>query len=239
MASKTGRLLTSKQRKELVDELQKYGELKEDIGSTPTPSMSDMMDIETKSGEVNKADGDQEDSSVQIGQDTETAIIVSSRQSSRKKDKGTTRNSIESGQVTGPVTSVEASISGAEDAEAFGTGCLFCGVDDDHANLLLCEGCNAEYHTYVIYCFCTDCGSGGRSLDCVPFQCLIFFFFVRDYCPAFEWTCVLFPYRIRYCLDPPLRAVPTGDWYCCKFVTTKYIYHLAETCRLQFLIALV
>lgn len=53
-------------------------------------------------------------------------------------------------------------------AESFGTGCLACGEDDDHANLLLCEACNAEYHTY--------------------------------------------------CLDPPLRAVPAGDWYCseCK-----------------------
>ena len=34
----------------------------------------------------------------------------------------------------------------AED-EPFGTGCLACGRDDDHANLLLCEACNAEYHT--------------------------------------------------------------------------------------------
>ena len=52
-------------------------------------------------------------------------------------------------------------------AEAsFGTGCLTCGEDNDHANLLLCEGCNDEYHTY--------------------------------------------------CLDPPLRAVPTGDWFCGK-----------------------
>ena len=49
----------------------------------------------------------------------------------------------------------------------FGTGCLTCGQDDDHANLMLCEGCNDEYHTY--------------------------------------------------CLDPPLRAVPTGDWFCSKF----------------------
>jgi len=48
-----------------------------------------------------------------------------------------------------------------------GTGCLACGGDDDHANLLLCESCNAEYHTY--------------------------------------------------CLEPPLRAVPTWDWYCRKF----------------------
>jgi hypothetical protein len=54
-----------------------------------------------------------------------------------------------------------------ENEKQYGTGCLACGEDDDHANLLLCEACNAEYHTY--------------------------------------------------CLEPPLRAVPNGDWYCCKF----------------------
>uniref|UniRef100_A0A7S4ACF9 PHD-type domain-containing protein n=1 Tax=Pseudo-nitzschia australis TaxID=44445 RepID=A0A7S4ACF9_9STRA len=57
----------------------------------------------------------------------------------------------------------EVSVPIAE-GESFGTGCLSCGRDDDHANLLLCEACNAEYHTY--------------------------------------------------CLEPPLRAVPTGDWFC-------------------------
>lgn len=52
------------------------------------------------------------------------------------------------------------------ESDIYGTGCLACGEDDDHANLLLCEGCNAEYHTY--------------------------------------------------CLSPPLRAVPAGDWFCAK-----------------------
>lgn len=43
-------------------------------------------------------------------------------------------------------------------------GCLACRRDDDHANLILCDCCNDEYHIY--------------------------------------------------CLDPPLRTVPTGDWFC-------------------------
>lgn len=30
------------------------------------------------------------------------------------------------------------------------TGCLTCRADDDHANLMLCEGCNDEYHTYCL-----------------------------------------------------------------------------------------
>lgn len=38
------------------------------------------------------------------------------------------------------------------------TGCLICGNDDDHNNLMLCEGCNDEYHTY-----CLD-----PPLDAVP-----------------------------------------------------------------------
>ena len=48
-------------------------------------------------------------------------------------------------------------------------GCLKCGHDDDHSNLLLCEGCNDEYHTY--------------------------------------------------CLNPPLRNVPSGDWFCGEYRT--------------------
>lgn len=37
-------------------------------------------------------------------------------------------------------------------------GCKVCGRDEDHANLLLCEACNEEYHTY-----CLD-----PPLECVP-----------------------------------------------------------------------
>lgn len=33
---------------------------------------------------------------------------------------------------------------------AHGTGCLVCGLDNDHANILLCERCNDEYHTYCL-----------------------------------------------------------------------------------------
>ena len=31
-----------------------------------------------------------------------------------------------------------------------GTGCLVCKQDDDHGSLMLCEGCNAEYHIYCL-----------------------------------------------------------------------------------------
>ena len=45
-------------------------------------------------------------------------------------------------------------------------GCVVCKQDNDHANLMLCEACNGEYHIY--------------------------------------------------CLNPPLEAVPEGDWFCPK-----------------------
>jgi hypothetical protein len=30
------------------------------------------------------------------------------------------------------------------------SGCFVCKFDNDHSNLLLCEGCNGEYHTYCL-----------------------------------------------------------------------------------------
>eukprot|EP00978_Attheya_sp_CCMP212_P008557 scaffold20070_cov58-Attheya_sp.AAC.5 len=71
-----------------------------------------------------------------------------------------------------PSHSAQLSPSGSkEKAQApvmpsVGTGCLTCGADDDHASLMLCEACNAEYHTY--------------------------------------------------CVDPPLKSVPEGDFFCDK-----------------------
>jgi len=61
-------------------------------------------------------------------------------------------------------------------------GCVVCGEDDDHANLLICERCDSEYHTY--------------------------------------------------CLDPPLRSVPEGDFYCekCKpFVLGKSLQQQTDS----------
>lgn len=31
-----------------------------------------------------------------------------------------------------------------------GEGCRICGNDDDHTSLMLCEGCNDEYHIYCL-----------------------------------------------------------------------------------------
>ena len=49
------------------------------------------------------------------------------------------------------VTEVEAAMhnTGPTDGEHF-SGCFVCRLDNDHSNLLLCEGCNGEYHTYCL-----------------------------------------------------------------------------------------
>ena len=58
----------------------------------------------------------------------------------------------------------KGSVSSAVEEEEGEEGCVVCKQDNDHANLMLCEACNGEYHIY--------------------------------------------------CLNPPLEAVPDGDWFC-------------------------
>ena len=43
-----------------------------------------------------------------------------------------------------PVVDDDTSVDSVE------SGCRICGFDDDHANLLLCEGCDTEVHTYCL-----------------------------------------------------------------------------------------
>jgi hypothetical protein len=33
---------------------------------------------------------------------------------------------------------------------SFGTGCLRCGKSDNEDKILLCEGCDAEFHIYCL-----------------------------------------------------------------------------------------
>jgi hypothetical protein len=61
------------------------------------------------------------------------------------KNKG----ELKSGEAPEDVCAEAEGLEPAPDA-SFGTGCLTCGEDDDHANLLLCEACNDEYHTYCL-----------------------------------------------------------------------------------------
>lgn len=166
--------------------------------------------------------------------------------------------------------------------ETFGTGCLCCGADDDHANLLLCEACNAEYHTYVTWhdmpwhamswhdmtWWCCATKPSGRiksnrihrytNDDCIHHRSFILVVLdIGYYLPiglwrsqyqpnetlmmrlsslcfscrlcgnAFFLSSIRFLWFDRYCLEPPLRAVPTGDWFCgkqCKFFPCSSIW---------------
>mmetsp|Transcript_26998 Transcript_26998/g.77871 ORF Transcript_26998/g.77871 Transcript_26998/m.77871 type:complete len:468 (-) Transcript_26998:1237-2640(-) len=52
-----------------------------------------------------------------------------------------------------------------------GTGCLVCGLDNDHANILLCERCNDEYHTYCLRPALNSVPEGDWFCDlCKPFH---------------------------------------------------------------------
>eukprot|EP00536_Pseudo-nitzschia_multiseries_P000917 jgi/Psemu1/250046/estExt_Genewise1Plus.C_110159 len=95
---------------------------------------------------------------------SEAAEVVASSSNSSNNSSSSNNNHIDSGCTTPKPTPLIDGHGHAVGDEPFGTGCLSCGRDDDHANLLLCETCEAEYHTY--------------------------------------------------CLDPPLGAVPAGDWFC-------------------------
>jgi len=48
---------------------------------------------------------------------------------------------------TGSVLSDDSSVDSLDSIQS---GCRICGFDDDHANLLLCEGCDTELHTYCL-----------------------------------------------------------------------------------------
>mmetsp|Transcript_36862 Transcript_36862/g.41174 ORF Transcript_36862/g.41174 Transcript_36862/m.41174 type:complete len:880 (+) Transcript_36862:49-2688(+) len=44
----------------------------------------------------------------------------------------------------------ESTLSDDSSVTSTESGCQVCGFDDDHANLLLCEGCETELHTYCL-----------------------------------------------------------------------------------------
>jgi len=133
MASKTGSFLRISERKELLMDLQKKGELKSN--EVPESVKKEALELVQQQDQQHQGQHQHKHGT---------------RQNSTKKNSDNDNDKYGNSGVQ------------------CGTGCLACGGDDDHANLLLCESCNAEYHTY--------------------------------------------------CLEPPLRAVPTWDWYCsdCK-----------------------
>ncbi len=54
------------------------------------------------------------------------------------------------GSSTAAATAAAAAAAPTKPAADSAEGCRACGKDDDHANLLLCEACNDEYHTYCL-----------------------------------------------------------------------------------------
>lgn len=173
MASKTGNLLTEDQRKQLVHELQKHGELMGDYGSTKRPSLQKVTNVESDGNQTNtnsQSFNDDDEKELSAPEDDTATTNASSTVEVTRQAETASGNS---GQATVHDASDAASMSATVNIESFGTGCLACGADDDHANLLLCEGCNAEYHTYVSD---EDDFCGGRGLHRFLKRFLVSFF---------------------------------------------------------------
>lgn len=68
----------------------------------------------------------------------------SRRQSRRSVAAPTSGAATSNAKRAAPVISSSAASSYDEE------GCRVCRKDDNHANLLLCEACNDEYHTYCL-----------------------------------------------------------------------------------------
>jgi hypothetical protein len=84
---------------------------------------------------------------------------LGAKRSVRSRNRTTRTKSIEekvSAASAAAVTEVEAAMHNKEYTEAQTvdgeqmSGCFVCKLDNDHSNLLLCEGCNGEYHTYCL-----------------------------------------------------------------------------------------
>ncbi|KAG7338186.1 HSF-type DNA-binding protein [Nitzschia inconspicua] len=88
-----------------------------------------------------------------------TAPPPSKKEKKSKKSSATTATSKTAASVQLPPPPPAAPApSSARALPADGVGCKVCGRDNDHSNLLLCEGCDTESHTY-----CLD-----PPLDAVP-----------------------------------------------------------------------
>eukprot|EP00970_Alexandrium_tamarense_P015987 scaffold5874_cov90-Alexandrium_tamarense.AAC.1 len=57
---------------------------------------------------------------------------------------------IASSPVIAATTSSSSNNKPSPSANSGEEGCRVCRRDEDHANLLLCEACNDEYHTYCL-----------------------------------------------------------------------------------------
>jgi len=81
-----------------------------------------------------------------IQRDKESASTESEQSDDDNMEKSLKGSDNKSAQK-GSVLSDDSSVDSVDSIES---GCRICGFDDDHANLLLCEGCDKEVHTYCL-----------------------------------------------------------------------------------------
>lgn len=63
----------------------------------------------------------------------------------------TTANKTSSSESTAVVSNAAgAGIANQQNGMMNGTGCLICATNDNEEQILLCEHCDGEYHTYCV-----------------------------------------------------------------------------------------
>jgi hypothetical protein len=67
------------------------------------------------------------------------------KRSTRSVDEGTTNAAVVA--VKSAIQKIGPTSDGNGEQQS---GCFVCKLDNDHPNLLLCEVCNGEYHTYCL-----------------------------------------------------------------------------------------
>jgi hypothetical protein len=106
------------------------------------PKRNSMNDSDTGSD----SDDDSERNTLSETDDDEEERgnnIMVARNEDEKSLKGSDNKSAQRRSVLSDDSSVDS-------VDSIESGCRICGFDDDHANLLLCEGCDKEVHTYCL-----------------------------------------------------------------------------------------
>ena len=143
-----------------------------------------------------------------LGKDSTNAGLETSQSSKKKMKQGQSKSAApKSSKISPPSTKqIVADPASATVPSFVGQGgCRACGVDDDHANLLLCEICETEMHTY-----CLD-----PPLDGVPeddwfcgtstFTILLF----KKKTSFFLYHSCAHSYLLFHCLTPTFSLLPS------------------------------
>jgi hypothetical protein len=133
----------------IADKKKRIQSLRDHSSSTSNDHHSGANSFESKSSSYKRShDGD----------DSSLASVAAIPPAKREKKAKKSTRKLSPPRFAPPPPPQSARAVPSPPPNPHGLGCRVCGQDDDHSNLLLCEGCDTESHTY-----CLD-----PPLDAVP-----------------------------------------------------------------------